>query len=105
MPRNQIIGGNYKNPDGTPVSNGSLLLELTQDANINAICQLGGKSVVTIPLDNSGNVSGTVLIWPNDLMTPSGVKYIYRVYNSSGLLVSGPALMTILSSPSPFILP
>ena len=103
---NQLSGGGYVYPNGSPLANGYLLLQLTNDCSINSANgygQVGGGSVVKINLNSSGNVSG-VNIWPNDVLLPSGSQYIIRVYSQAGMLVSGPSLLTITSSPSPFVL-
>lgn len=105
MAQNQITGGNFQSPGGNPLSNGYLKIHLNRDCAISSGGQIGYNSVVKVPLDGSGNILGTVLIWPNDQLLPAGSKYIFRVYSSAGLLVSGPYLLTITSSPSPFIIP
>jgi hypothetical protein len=108
MALHQITGGNFLTPDGNPVANGYLKIRLNRDCAISSggqTGQIGSQSVITVNLDNTGNVSGAVFIWPNDQLFPSGNQYIFKVYTNNGLLVSGPYLVSILSSPNPFILP
>jgi|SRR5580658_8066844 len=103
---NQIIGGGFTYPNGAPLFNGYILFQLTNDCSINSVNGYGqvGRSVVKANLNCSGNIKGTVNIWPNDVLLPSGSQYIIRVYSQAGMLVSGPSLLTITSSPSPFVL-
>lgn len=104
MARNQITGGKFSNLDGSPNANGYLKIQLNRDCKINSSGQVGHWSENTIQLDSNGNVSGTVLIWPNDQLSPTS-KYIFRVFSSLGQLVAGPYFLTIPSSPSPYPLP
>jgi hypothetical protein len=108
MAKNQIIGGNFQNSSGGALSLGYFTLNLNRDCNVTSSegqGQIGRGSIVTVSLDISGNVTGVVLVWPNDQLLPSGNYYIVNVYTAEGQLVSGPYPLTITTTPSPFVLP
>lgn len=87
--KTQLINGNFQSNQGSPLSNGYLLLSLSQDGNVNTspYYQVLGGVMTKIPLDSNGNVAGIVYVWTNDLITPSGTYYIVRAYNNQGLSV------------------
>lgn len=101
--KNQIIG-NFQAPDGTPLSNGYLLMQLSQDGQVNGTSQITAGSKIKILLDSNGNivVSPTQNVWPNDSITPNTTTYTVTAYSASGQPVWGPNSVQILSSPSPY---
>jgi hypothetical protein len=98
----QIIGGNFRDGEGNPISNGILVLELPRDAVTSQPSFICSGIPAAIPLDVYGNVSGVVVVWPTDQLTPSTLKYTAWVKNSSGAQVWGPHKEVILSTPVPF---
>lgn len=101
---NQLIGGGFQDVLGNPLSDGYLILELSQDAQVNGNTQIAAGYKITINLDANGNVviSPAQFVWPNDVMLPPGTFYIVSAFSSSGQLVWGPNPQQVLSSPSPF---
>ena len=83
---------NFQYPDGTPVANGSIIIRLSQDGTSGGV-QLPSY-FGTRQLDSSGN-SGTITLITNASISPAGTYYVYEVYSSAGLLVSGPNLLTV----------
>ena len=103
MAKNTITGGGFIDPEGNPLSNGYLTLELSVDCQTPDPAQLFAGIKLKVSLDASGNVAGTVLIWPNDLLTPTGSYYIVNAHRADGVKVwAKPHNLQILSSPSPF---
>lgn len=106
MAINLITGGAFADSSGNPVANGSMTLRLNVDANIASGGQVCAGITTTVPLDASGNVSGSVSVWPNDQLVPINTNltsyYIVNVYTALGQLVYGPQFQQVLSSPSPF---
>lgn len=101
--KNRIIEGHFQDVEGNPLANGYLIMHLSQDAQ--ARTELGQVSAgikIKVPLDVNGNVSGTVLVWPNDALNPDGTYYIVNGYTSEGQLAWGPFYGLVDSSPSPF---
>lgn len=101
---NQLTGGAFQDSLGVVLASGYLLLELSQDAQVNTSTQVVSGYIVRISLDANGNVatSPAQLVWPNDVLSPAGTFYNVSVYNAQGQLVWGPNAQQVLSSPSPF---
>lgn len=94
-----LIGGAFQDPLGNPIANGFLRMQLTKDT---LICTANGQLVsgrrFRVPLDVNGNISGTVSVEPNDLLTPSGSQYRVQLYDRNGAQVwAQPHYWTILS--------
>lgn len=102
--KNQLIGGNFQDLLGNILSNGYILMQLSQDAVTTDGTQVSAGKVVSIPLDVSGDivVSPVQSVWPNDVLLPSGTFYIISVYSSAGELVWGPNWQQVPSTPSPY---
>lgn len=82
----QITGGAFQDPMGNPLAAGSITLQLNTDAVTGTNAQLAAGRLVSATLGNSGSISGTVNVWPNDQLTPTTTVYIVRVYTSTGQL-------------------
>jgi hypothetical protein len=84
---------NFQNPDGSAVANGYLRIRLNQDGTS------GGEQIQTnftkIPLDSSGNITGSPTFWPNASILPTGTYYILEVFNTNGQLIAGPNKLTV----------
>lgn len=102
MAQVQITGGNFQDAEGNVLANGYLMMQLSQDAQTNPSGEVCSGIAVKVPLDTNGNVAGTVLIWPNDQLTPINTYYLVTGYNASGQPVWGPNTQQILSAPSPY---
>lgn len=101
---NQLNGGSFQDSLGNVLVKGYLILELSQDAQVNGNTQLVAGYTVKILLDGNGNVTASPAqyVWPNDVMSPSSTFYIVSAYTANGQLVWGPNSQQVLSSPSPF---
>lgn len=82
MAKRQIINGAWQDPTGNPLALGYLTFRLNVDAQ-NGV-QIARGRLVTVPLDVNGNIAGTVLLWPNDQLTPAGTTYDVRAYATTG---------------------
>jgi hypothetical protein len=96
MAARQIVGGGFQAPNGAPLALGSFTMRLNTDAVVSS-SQLAASRVLNVPLDANGNVSGTVLIWPNDQLNPSTTVYVVKVYTANGQLCWGPHQQTVPS--------
>jgi hypothetical protein len=82
----QILG-NFQDPSGNPIANGSLTVRLNMDAMGPGSIQVSADRLITMPLDQNGNLSGLQYLWANSLLsTPYGVltSYIMTVYSALG---------------------
>jgi hypothetical protein len=103
MAKIQITGGAFQDAEGNVLANGYLTFELNQDCEVAATGQICSGIVLNVPLDSSGNVSGTVLIWPNDQLSPTNNYYTVTGYTAAGQLAWGPNVQQVLGA-SPFSL-
>lgn len=89
----------FQFPAGTCNSNGSIIFTLNTQARVIA----GGQVVpttVSVTLDSTGNIPASTSLYANDQLQPKGTFYNVRIYNSNGLLVSGP-LIWVIAGASP----
>ncbi len=93
----QIEGGAFQNEQGVVVALGTLVLQLSQDAQVVSPPSQVNDTPITVNLDSNGNVpaSPSVLIWGNDQLVPSGTVYSARVFDATGALVWGPQLWSL----------
>ncbi len=78
----QIVGGSWQDSLGNPLALGYLTFRLNTDGQSGV--QVSAGRLVTIPLDSTGNIAGTVLLWPNDQLTPAGTTYSIIAYTAAG---------------------
>ncbi len=103
----QIYGGDFQSFEGTPLALGTLVVQLSHDAQelVNPGL-LTGAPKITIALDNTGNIplSANVMIWPNDQLYTGGGSTYYTVwgYDSTGVFVYGPQFWVLISAVSPY---
>src|SRR4051812_28726087 len=84
-----LTGGSFQNVAGVAVTNGTLRLELSQEAKV----IVGGQVIPTlldIPLNASGSITTNTSVYGNDELTPSGTTYRATVFDSNGARVYGP---------------
>ncbi len=101
---NALTGGSFQDSLGDLLVNGYLIMQLSQDAQVNGTTQITAGSKIRINLNSSGSVSTSPnqSVWPNDVLSPSGTFYIVTAYSANGQLVWGPNPQQVLSTPSPF---
>jgi hypothetical protein len=101
---NEISGGAFQDSSGNLLANGYLIMKLSQDGVVNTNTMVCAGYEITVPLDVNGNVLpfSDIVVWPNDVITPSGTFYTIYAYSANGQLVWGPNYAQILSTPSPF---
>jgi hypothetical protein len=100
MPSTVILtGGTFQDPAGNPIANGTLVLELSQNAIvIGTPIEICSGSKILIQLDANGNAVTGQTAWPNDILTPAKTFYFASVYTANGQLVWGPNAQSILST-------
>ncbi len=98
-----LTGGAYQDFGANPLANGYLTMALSHDEQEpSGPSQVVGGLVLKVPLDGNGNVSGTVNIWPNDVLSPACSYYVVNAYKSDGTQAwKAPQFYTIASSPNP----
>jgi len=99
---NEITGGAFQDALGNALAGGSLIFELSQDAQVNDTTQVVSGYRVTVDLDGSGNVVAGSEVWPNDVLLPANTYYNVTAYNADGQRVWGPNPQQVISTPSPF---
>lgn len=99
-----LTGGKFQDSDGSPLSNGFLLMRLSQDSrDPSTMSQIASGTTVRIPLGPTGNVSGTPKVWANDTLLPAGSLYRVTAFDSDGDQVwSNPQNLSVPSSPDPY---
>lgn len=99
----QLTGGAFQDPAGNVLANGYLLMQLSQDAQVNGSTEIAAGIELKLPLDANGNITTTPpqYVWPNDVLTPAGTFYTVSAYTAEGQLVWGPNAQQIFSNPSP----
>lgn len=102
--KNQLSGGAFQDCLGGVLANGYLIMELSQDAQVNGSTQVVAGYKVQITLDASGNVKASPAqsVWPNDVLSPANTFYIVSAFTENGQLVWGPNPQQVFSSPSPY---
>lgn len=95
MAKIQITGGGFQDAQGNALASGYLLFELSQDCEVTATGQICSGIVLTVPLDGSGNVSGTVNVWPNDQLSPVNNYYTVTGYTQNGQRAWGPNVQQV----------
>lgn len=73
----------FQDPQGNFVSNGYLTLILSAAAKISGGGGQVAPSVVSILLDDSGQIPASTMLWANDELLPSGTTYLAQLYNST----------------------
>ena len=98
----QVIGGDFSDPDGNPLSNGYLRLQLSQDATVPGVNLLAAGRIVTIQLDANGDavVSPPQYVWGTDVMLPVNMFYRVTGYSAQGQPVWGPNNQQITGGPT-----
>jgi hypothetical protein len=101
---NQIIGGSFQDFQGNVLANGYLILQLSHDEGETVDPGIVAAGLpLRVALDASGNVAGTVSVWPNDQLSPADSYYTVNAYRRDGAIAwLSPQNQTIPSSPSPF---
>lgn len=82
MAQRRIINGGWQDSLGNPLALGYLTFQLNTDGQTGV--QITAGRLVTVPLDSSGNISGTILLWTNDGMSPAGTTYSIIAYTAQG---------------------
>jgi hypothetical protein len=80
------ITGTWQLANGAPLALGYLKIRLNVDASTLGLGgdQITAGTIITVQLDANGSIVGTVLLWPNDTLTPINTVYIIQAYSASG---------------------
>lgn len=91
----KTLTGTFQYPDGTPVANGRLFVQLSQDAQIaGGGGQVSGGVPIVIRLDASGSIPSNTTIWGSDQFVAS-TPYKVSVVGPGGDLLYGAESFTI----------
>jgi len=84
MATKQSVTLTFVDPADTPLAGGSVHIMLSVDISTVAANgpQISAQRVVKATLDGSG--SCTVLLWPNNLLSPAGSVYFVTAYTALG---------------------
>ncbi|SRR5216683_2529759 len=99
---NQLVG-TFRDIGGQPLANGYLDISLSaSEAWVNGQIQLG-RTTERIFLDGNGSIAGTVLLYPNDAISPPGSQYTLQVFTADGRRSwKQPHLFVMQGRPTPF---
>jgi len=85
----------FQDTQGTVLANGFISFDLNSPSEIAS----GGGQVVPsrvfVNLTSAGLIPNGTTIWANDQLNPTNTLYSVRIFNSNGLLVSGPLLWSV----------
>ncbi len=88
----------FQDPQGNVLANGILVLTLSAPSEIIG----GGGQVVptqmVVVLTSAGVIPNSTVLWANDQLLPNNTVYGVSIFNSNGLLVSGPMFWSITGS-------
>lgn len=79
----------FTDPEGAALSNGYVVITLSQDAQSPNGLICGGMEL-RVQLNTSGVMSTVPQLWQNSDLNPSGTRYLYSAYTADGELVLGP---------------
>jgi hypothetical protein len=94
----KTITGNWVLPNGSPVANGTLYLQLNQPAIATATPAQVAPRINAIGLDSNGSIPSNTVLLANDEMNPSGTFYRASVEQAGGGTIYGPENFTITGS-------
>jgi hypothetical protein len=90
------ITGNFVLASGSPVMNGTLYLQLSQNAATTATPAVQvSPALITITLDINGSIPSGTVIWANDELVPSGTYYRMTLNQQGGGRIYGPQPVTV----------
>ena len=98
------ITGSFVLSNGSPVSNGTLYLQLSQNAVTTATPPVQVSSrIYSIGLDINGSLPSGAARLANDELSPSGTYYKLTVNQAGGGRVYGPQFVTVTGT-APIVL-
>lgn len=100
----QLTGGNFQDGEGNVLADGYLLLQLSQDALVTGVAQIGSGVAVKIKLNSSGSIDTTVAqsVWGNDQLSPPNTFYTVTGYTSKSQLAWGPNYQQVIGNGGTF---
>lgn len=100
----ELTGGNFQDSEGNLLANGTLVMRLSQDANIPGTAQVCAGIDITIKLNSSGSVDTSTpqLVWANDQMSPVNTFYRVTGFKSNGQPAWGPNNQQVTGSGGTF---
>ncbi|SRR6266851_6179781 len=101
MAQRRIIQGFFQDALGNPLAFGFLNIRLNTDATTGST-QVSAGIITRVPLDAVGNVSGIVVLWPNDQLSPAKTVYVLSAYDFRNQLVwKGELTLATAAAPYP----
>jgi hypothetical protein len=87
----QLVGGQFQDAEGNPLSGGKLTLELSQDAAVNdSQIAAGVEIIVALDANGSAVISPGQFAWGNDVLSPPNTFYRVTGYTAEGQTAWGP---------------
>jgi len=99
MALRQIVNGAWQDSAGNPLALGYLTFRLNTDGMSGGV-QVAAGRLVTVSLDDSGNIAGTVSI--QDSATTPATTYDIRAYSAAGLEVWRNPKFTLPAGGTPY---
>ena len=97
----QTIVATFVDPQGNPLSNGYLVMQLSHDGQSATPNQVVSGFKLRVTLNSSGAISPAVAIYSNTGLLPANTFYYITVYASDGTEVIPRSSVTIPNTPTP----
>jgi hypothetical protein len=101
MATDQTITGTFVNPQGVPLANGYLVMQLSHDGQSATPNQVVSGFRLRVTLNSSGQISPAVAIYSNTGLLPANTFYRITVYAADGTEVVPVSAVTIPNTPTP----
>jgi hypothetical protein len=101
MATDQTITATFVDPQGSPLSNGYLVMRLSHDGQSRTPNQVVAGLTQRVTLNISGVISPAVAIYSNTGLLPSNTFYYVRVFAADGTEVIPLSKITIPNTPTP----
>ena len=101
MATDQTITATFTDPQGNPLANGYLVMQLSHDGQSGTPNQVVSGLKQRVTLNASGQISPAVAIYSNTGLLPANTFYRITVYAADGTEVIPVSAITIPNSPNP----
>ena len=101
MATDQTITATFTDPQGNPLANGYLVMQLSHDGQSGTPNQVVSGLKQRVTLNASGQISPAVAIYSNTGLLPASTFYYITAYDSTGTEVIPRSSVTIPNTPTP----